>query len=151
VREAATHAAMLYRGGRTRFYVALTLLVVFAIACAALAVVYPAMGAPDATEAMVTGATGAVAFSTIAIWGVRKFSEQSRRTSDGAAKAAPRHQRSTPWLALLVVGALLLVAVGIWQLTLRNSATGLLLIGLAVANVVLVEGIRRWGDRHSSR
>lgn len=47
------------------------------------------------------------------------------------------------WFALLLVGAVVLIGLGIWQISLGNASNGALMIAIAVADVALVAVLRR--------
>lgn len=47
------------------------------------------------------------------------------------------------WFALLILGAVAAVGLGIWQITNGNTGAGWLLIAIAVADVILVATLRR--------
>lgn len=53
--------------------------------------------------------------------------------------------RFRQWFALLVVAALLLVGLGVSQLAKGNTGTGVAMIAIAVADVVFVAAVRRFG------
>jgi membrane protein implicated in regulation of membrane protease activity len=55
------------------------------------------------------------------------------------------------WFALLVVGAAVLVGLGVGQLAGGNTAPGVALIVIAIADVVFVAAVRRFGRRRPTR
>ncbi|MDQ4131353.1 MAG: hypothetical protein M3133_10285 [Actinomycetota bacterium] len=94
--------------------------------------------APEADQAVAAGLAGAVASPTIAVWGVYRFSGASRRES---------FRQISP---LLLLAALLLIGLGLWQGARGNVARGLWLIVVAVGDVVVVAGVtRRRSNRRS--
>ena len=55
------------------------------------------------------------------------------------------------WFALLVVGAALLVGLGVGQLARGNTGSGVAMIVIAVADVRFVAAARRFGPRRPNR
>ena len=138
IQQAADYAARQYGGGRVRFYVALVGLGVLAVSFAVVAVVYARADVPDADEAVAAGLVGAVACPAVAVWGVHRFSGVSARES--LRKTSP----------LLVLAALLLVGLGLWQMAKGNGAIGVRLMLLAVADVGLVVAFTYRGSNRSA-
>ena len=133
IEEAAKYAARQYGWGRARFYVALGGIAVVSVAFAVVAVVYARADAPDADQAVAAGLVGAVTTPAVGVWGVYRFSGASRHES--FRKIAP----------LLVLAALLVVGLGLWQMAVGNVARGLWLLLLAVGDVVVVAAVTRAG------
>jgi hypothetical protein len=71
--DVAADAAEQYRGGPTRFYLALVLLALLTLTFIAVAVVYGIAGEPDSDQAVAGGVVGAVVCPALAVWGVHKF------------------------------------------------------------------------------
>lgn len=65
---------------------------------------------------------------------------------DRAAPAVTFRQ----WFALLVVGAAILVGLGVGQLARGNTGTGVAMIAIALADVVFVAAVRRFGRKRPS-
>ena len=136
--EAANYAARRYPGGRVRFYVGLVMLAVLGVAFAVVAVVYAQADVADADEAVAAGIAGAVACPAIAVWGVHRFSGASPRQS---------FRQTSP---LLLLAALLLIGLGLWQMAVGNGAAGVRLVLLAVVDVVVVVAITRGGSNRAA-
>ena len=124
--EAANAAGRRYRWGRMRFYLALVMLGVITVAFALVAAVYAQVDVADADEAVAAGLIGAVACPAIAVWGVHRLSGASPRQS---------FRQTSP---LLLLGALLLIGLGLWHIAVGNGAAGACLVIIAVADVVAV-------------
>ena len=137
IKEGANYAARQYRWGRVRFYLALVGLGVVSVSFAVVAVVYAWADAPDADQAVAAGLAGAIACPAVAVWGVYTFS------------GASRHQSFRQTSPFLLLAALLLIGLGLWQMARGNVATGLWLIVLAVADVVVVAVVTRWGSNRA--
>ncbi len=134
IEEAAKHAARQYRWGRVRFYIALVGLGVVSVASAVVAVAYAWADAPDADQAVAAGLVGTVTIPAVGVWGVYRFSGASRQES---------FRKITP---LLLLAALLVIGIGLWQMAVGNVARALWLIVLAVGDVVVVAAVTRRGS-----
>ena len=55
------------------------------------------------------------------------------------------------WFAVLVMSALLVIGLGVWQLAIGNPGAGVPLIAIAVADVGFVAAVRRRGPKRSTR
>ncbi len=120
-----------------RFYAALVGLGVVSVAFAVVAGVYASADAPDADQAVAAGLIGAVTVPAVAVWGVYRFSGASRHES--FRKIAP----------LLLLAALLVIGLGLWQMAVGKFARGLWLIVLAVSDIVVVAAVTRGGSNRA--
>lgn len=145
--EAAAYAESQNAHGRVRFYIALVMLALLTVAFATVTVVsILADDLREADQGVAGGLAETVVCPFLALWMIRTFSRRHRDVHQEAQIVI-----GDQWFALLLIGAVGLIGLGIWQISLGNASNGTLMIAIAVADVVLVAVLRRRARQRDNR
>ena len=140
VRDAARYADQQPLSSGRRFMVAVAGSVAVAVAMGTIGLYVLVSGDPDDRGAAAGVLVGFVAFLVMPAVLVVRFSDRYRARSIAAPtdEWARSSSGRLPWL---FVGAMALVAVGVWQILSDAASAGVLLIAIAGAAVALVVGL----------
>ncbi len=160
IRDAARYADQQPLSNARRFTTAIAGSVAVAVAMGTVGLFALVSGDPDDRSAAAGLLAGAVAFLVLPTALVIHFSNRYRAhradrltggREDPSTASSIARLSSTGWLLWLFIGALALIAIGIWQVLGGTASTGAWLIVIAVADVALVVAMVRRADRRQQR